>query len=124
MNKTTPPRPGARRWIMRAVAVLGLSTLMADGGLREDEIDCEEARGLPAELLPGLGRRDGGLLLRLGVRQRHPETALSIDDSQCILAESCSQIVSSGMCDKVTNLASPTSSDINGTSTENPPVCP
>ncbi len=126
MNDTSPPHAGARRWAMRVVAVLGLSTLVADGGLRQDEIDCEQAVAYLQGCCPDWAGATVACTYDSGCGST-TETALSIDQSQCILGESCSQIVATGICDRVKNLTSPTVDDgFGGDSTTTSPaqVCP
>lgn len=121
---TPPPaRSAAWRWMQRVVCVLGVSTLVAGGGLRQDELDCENAVSYLQGCCPGF---TGGTVACV-----HDDgcgtvtdTALSISESQCIVAETCDQILSSGICDRVTNLASPTQDSADDTSTSHPPVCP
>src|SRR5205807_2031037 len=45
MTIDTPARTSAplARWLRAGIACLGLSTLIAGGGLRQDELDCEQA---------------------------------------------------------------------------------
>ncbi len=110
MNKT-------RRWglLRLALAALGMSTLMADGGLREDEIDCEEAVAYLQQCCPGFAQTetlqceyfDGCGVI---------EPAISIPASQCIVSETCAQLVSSGVCARAKNLSSPTTSGFGGSS--------
>src|SRR5262245_36529710 len=70
------------RYLRPALAALGLSTLVAGGGLREDEIDCEQAAAHLEECCPGF---HAGAVLRCeyddGCGIILPD--LSIDDSQC-----------------------------------------
>ena len=107
MKTTLSFHTTTRRWVMRAVAVLGLSTLIADGGLRQDELECEDAVAYLQGCCPDWAGATVACSYDSGCGSV-TETALSIDESQCILAESCTQIVASGICDKVKNLASPT----------------
>jgi hypothetical protein len=123
MKSTTTTRAVVWRWTRRAVAVLGLSALVADGGLRQDELDCEEAVAYLQGCCPDFAGATVACAHDSGCGTT-VETALSIDESQCIVAQSCNQIVASGICDKVKNLPSPTMDSINGTSTSHPPVCP
>ena len=103
MNKTK-----LWRYLRLALAALGLSTLMADGGLREDEIDCEQAVAHLQECCPGFARTET-LQCEYNDGCGTIDPALSIDQSLCILGESCAQIVSSGLCDRARNLPSPSS---------------
>src|ERR1700761_6019438 len=106
----SPTSSGVRRWLRRAVAVLGLSTLVANGGLRQDELDCEQAIAYLQGCCPDFGGATVACSYDSGCGTT-VSTALSIEESQCILSESCSQIVASGLCEKVKNLPSPTSDE-------------
>jgi hypothetical protein len=119
MSTPSPRLARARRWAARAVAVLGLSALVADGGLRQDELDCEEAASYLESCCPDFTPTFACTYTSGCSENTAP--ALSISDSQCILAESCDQIVSSGLCTRVQNLPSPMGSSTEPTST---PVCP
>jgi len=101
MNKTR-----TRRAFQIALIVLGFSTLMADGGLREDEIDCEEAVSYLQQCCPHFKQTET-LQCEYSDGCGVTEPALSIDQSQCILGLSCQQIVANGICEKARNLASP-----------------
>jgi hypothetical protein len=115
----TPPSPHpsrARRWLARAIAVFGLTTLMADGGLRQDELDCEEAASYLQSCCP-----DFTITFSCTYSSGCDDTVvpdLSIDQSQCILAESCEEIVSSGVCTRLPGSPIPA-----GTPTGPTPVC-
>jgi hypothetical protein len=97
-----------RRALQIAVTILGFSTLVADGGLREDEIDCEEAVAYLQQCCPGFARTET-LQCVYGDSCGVIEPALSIDQSQCILGLSCPQIVANGICDRAAHLSSPSS---------------
>ena len=111
------------RWVRVALTVVGFTTLMADGGLREDEIDCEQAVAHLQECCPGFAQSETLQCVYsdgCGVT----EPAISIPQSQCILGESCEQITASGLCSRAAMLSSPsTSSDNAGPPTPNA-VCP
>jgi hypothetical protein len=117
-------RRTAWRWARRALCILGLSALVADGGLRQDELDCEEAVSYLQGCCPDFGGATVACVHDVGC-QTGVETALSIEESQCILAESCDQVMATGLCEKVKNLPSPM---VNGfdpsQATSHPPVCP
>ena len=125
---TTPSTLGrhratAWRWIRVAICALGVSTLVADGGLRQDEIDCEEAISYLDGCCPGFQGGTVACVHDSGCGTV-TDTALSIEESQCIVAESCDQIVSSGICARVTNLPSPSIDTNDGTEVTHAPVCP
>lgn len=123
MTNPTPARPAAWRWIRRSAAVLGLSILVAGGGLRQDELDCEQTVAYLQGCCP-----DSHTWTLACVSDRgcgvSTDPVFSIDESQCIQAMSCDEIFHSGICDKVRNLPSPTSNTWDDTSTSHPPVCP
>jgi hypothetical protein len=126
----TPTQPGTThrrdrwRFLRFALAALGLTALMADGGLREDEIDCEEAVAHLQACCPGFTQTET-LQCTYSDGCGVVEPAISIPQSQCILAESCEALVSGGVCARAVNLASPSSSDFDGNSSPAPAtVCP
>lgn len=124
MTKTkTSAGKAAWPWVRRIVCVLGLSALVADGGLRQDEIECEEAVSYVQSCCPGFVSGTVACVHDTGCGVT-TDTALSISESECILAESCDEIVATGLCAKVMNLPSPSSDSVDGTSTSHPPVCP
>jgi hypothetical protein len=104
-SKTSGRRP-VRRWIEVAILVLGLSTLVADGGLRQDEIECEEAVSYLQGCCPDFAGASIACVHDSGCGST-VEPALSIEESQGILSQGCSQIVGSGLCERVKNLRSP-----------------
>jgi hypothetical protein len=107
--------------------VLGVTALMADGGLRQDELDCEDAVAYLQGCCPDFAGATVACVHDTGCGSTR-QTALSIEESQCILAESCDQIVASRLCERVKNLPSPTTDistdNLADTSTSHPPVCP
>jgi hypothetical protein len=123
MTSTTARRQAVWRWVRRAACAAGLSALVASGGLRQDEIECEEAVAYLQGCCPDFSgatvacRHDSGCGVSVA-------TALSVDESQCILAQSCAQIAAAGLCEKVKNLPSPSTDTWDETSTSHPPVCP
>jgi hypothetical protein len=111
------------RWIKLVVCILGLSTLVADGGLTQEQLDCEEAVSYLQGCCPGFQasetvncESDQGCGTSIA-------PALSITESQCIVGLSCSDVVNRGICDRVVNLSSPTTTT-DGTTGSHPPVCP
>jgi hypothetical protein len=111
------------RWIRRGTAVLGLTALIAGGGLRQDEIDCEQAVSFLQGCCPDWAGATVSCVQDTGCGTS-VSPALSIDESQCILAESCAQVVQSGLCERVKNLVSPSVDTLADASTSHPPVCP
>jgi hypothetical protein len=101
-----------KRWslLRLALAALGLSTLMMDcNGVREDEVDCEQAVAYLQQCCPDFAQSET-LQCDYSEGCGVTEPAISIPQSQCILAETCAQIVSSGLCGRAANLASPSTS--------------
>ena len=82
---------------------------MADGGLREDEIDCEEAVAIPPAVLPRI-RADRDAPVRVQRRLRGDRAGALDRQSQCILALSCPAIVAQGICARARDLPSPSTS--------------
>jgi hypothetical protein len=121
MNTITPACGGAprARWIRTAIACLGLSTLIAGGGLRQDELDCEQAVAHLKECCPDFVGATIACEFSDGCGTTDP--ALSIDESHCILALECAALVKSGICDKTRDLESPHTED--GDFVSHPPVC-
>jgi len=111
------------RWIKLVIGILGLSTLVADGGLTQDQLDCEEAVSYLQGCCPGFQASETVACESDQGCGSSTEPALSISDSQCIVSLSCSDLVSQGICARVVNLSSPTSDE--GTTTgDHPSVCP
>jgi hypothetical protein len=97
---------------------------VADGGLRQDELECEEAVSYLQGCCPSFAGATVTCVHDVGCGVGS-ETALSIDESECILAESCDQIVASHLCERVKNLPSPMVNSIDPSkATSHPPVCP
>jgi hypothetical protein len=113
----------AMRWIKRGVGILGLSTLIADGGLSQDQLDCEEAVSYLQGCCPGFQASETVACESDQGCGTSTDPALSISDSQCIVSLSCSDLVSRGICARVQNLPSPMTDD--GTTTgDHGAVCP
>ncbi len=112
------------RWSRGALVAAGATLLVADGGLRQDEIDCEQAVSYlegccpAASLRPVACVRNDGCFVDV-----YPD--LSIAESQCILATSCQDAIAHGVCDRLSQLP-PTMEDDAGdlVNTPHPPVCP
>jgi hypothetical protein len=93
--------------ILRVVVVIaGATLLMADLGLREDEIDCEKAVAWLQSCCPGFAKSE--TLQCEYVSGCGVTPAISISDSQCILGESCDELQASGICERAQHLNSPT----------------
>jgi hypothetical protein len=109
---------------MRRGAMLLVPALMIAGGLRQDELDCEEAVAYLQGCCPDFGGATIQCVANTGCLTS-VSPALSIQESQCIRSESCDQVVQSGLCERVKNLPSPTVDDLNDASDiSHPPVCP
>jgi hypothetical protein len=110
----------AGRWLRLLLGAAALSTLVADGGLRQDEIDCEEAVAYLQGCCPDFGGATITCVSESGCAPSQP--ALSVTDSQCIVARSCAEVIATGLCDATRNLQSP-QQDQDGNFIANPPVC-
>ncbi|HEY6460018.1 MAG TPA: hypothetical protein VIY73_07690 [Polyangiaceae bacterium] len=83
-----------------------LTTLFACDGIRQDELDCEEAvavldhccANFPSSLLNCQYIEAG-----CGTSAVYPD--ITTPESSCIRAESCSTLVSSGVCDRAARLS-------------------
>lgn len=121
------------RWrapVRAAVAVLGMLSLMASGGLREDEVDCEQAVSHLDECCPGFTWASS---LRCeyygGCGTSTP--GLSVEESNCVMAMSCDELTARDLCTTLANLAQEDVYDYDpfgyggGTdTTPRPQVCP
>jgi hypothetical protein len=96
----------ARAGVVISAISLGLLAAGCADGFREDEMDCEQA---VAHLETCCGHIDvaqsacthqsaGGLIT---------PTALTADESRCVLGESCEGLRSNGVCGRATQLPSP-----------------
>jgi hypothetical protein len=115
------------RWIRLALGILGLSTLVADGGLSQVQLDCEEAVSYLQGCCPGFKQDETVACQTEQGCDTSTEPALSISESQCIVALSCSEVVSRGICERVQNLPSPTTGEGGeggSASTSSSLVCP
>jgi hypothetical protein len=102
-------------------------TLMASGGLREDEVDCEQAVAHLDECCPGFTwasslrcEYDGGCA---------PNTpGLTVEESNCVAAMSCDELVARDLCTTLANLvpddAADPYDDHATDTTPRPQVCP
>jgi hypothetical protein len=95
--------------------------LVAGGGLREDELECEEAVAHLQDCCPGFA--DATLQCVHSDYCTHTEPALFIDESTCILARSCDEVIQSGICQKTHDLESP-GTDFDGNVITHAAVCP
>jgi hypothetical protein len=105
-NAMSPHENRGWRFVRLALVLVGASMLMADFGLREDEIDCEKAVAWLQSCCPGFARAET-LRCEYDSGCGVTEPAISISDSQCILGESCDELKASGICERAANLPSP-----------------
>jgi hypothetical protein len=115
-----PTAPARSRWIRLALGALALSTLVAGGGLRQDELDCEQAVAHLQECCPDFGTATIACVSSRGCDVSEP--ALSIQESQCVIDRACADLVASGLCAATHDLESPHEDDT-GTLVTHPPVC-
>lgn len=109
-------------WIRRAIVVLGGSLLVAGGGLREDELDCEQAVAHLASCCPAFDPSLVDCTYSSTCGITYP--ALNVDESQCIVGLSCEAIVAAGLCERTQDLSSTHIEDDGGVSGTHPEVCP
>jgi hypothetical protein len=123
MTRMTSVRRAMGPWVWRGALLLGPALLIA-GGLRQDELDCEQA----VSYLQGCCPAFAGATVRCVAASgcgTSVSPALSIEESQCILAESCDQVIDSGLCERVKNLPSPTVDTFDDAGdVSHPLVCP
>jgi len=115
-----PSAPARSPWLRLALSAAALSTLVAGGGLRQDEIDCEQAVAHLQDCCPDFGTATIACVSSQGCDVSDP--ALSIAESQCILDRSCESLIASGLCAATHDLESRHQDD-DGTLVSHPPVC-
>jgi hypothetical protein len=86
---------------------------MGDLGLREDELDCEEAVAYLDTCCPDFAGGSIACVYTSGC-DTTTQPAISIEESQSILGQSCAQIVAAGLCTTLKDAYSPTSGDLFG----------
>ncbi len=91
---------GKTRWrlLRLPLAVLGVSTLMAHGCLRQDELECERAVAQLEECCQGFAANQAIHCTYSEACGVVTEPDISVPYSQVILAESCDEIRSNGLC--------------------------
>lgn len=114
------PRPIVP-WIRRAVVALGATFLVAGGGLREDELDCEEAVAHLASCCPNYDPTQ--IACKYSSTCGITLPALSVEESRCILDLSCDHVVQAGLCESTEGLSSPHTDEDGGVSDTHPAVC-
>jgi hypothetical protein len=117
-----PTRTRARySWVRTVLAALGFTLLVAGGGLREDELECEQAVAKLQGCCPDYA--DAQIECHHSTICGLTEPALSIAESQCIAQLSCEEIVARDLCARTKDLESP-HDDADGGFVSHPPVCP
>jgi hypothetical protein len=97
---------------------------VADGGLRQDEIDCEQAVSYLQGCCPNLDPSNVVCVHDRGC-STHIDPELTIAESQCILATSCHDAIATGICERLRALPQPMDNDAGvEVNTPHPPVCP
>jgi hypothetical protein len=108
-----------------SLPALALLSLVASGGLREDEIDCEEAVAHLDECCPGFAKATSmSCTFGTGCEQSLPE--LTVDESRCVTAASCDEIRSRNLCETLKHVMSPDDAPADGVGglPVRPRVCP
>jgi hypothetical protein len=118
------PPTRRRRWshlvVPGVIAVLFVAR--CNGGLREDELECEQAANQLAGCCPGFEVRKLSCSYTDGCGTSYP--ALTIDESECIVSESCSTLQKTEVCARAAAAVPIMSTDDGGGLTEHPQVCP
>jgi hypothetical protein len=92
------------------------------GGLRDDELDCEQAASQLASCCPGFEPTELSCAYGpSGCNTSFP--ALTVAESECIVSESCPTLVSTGVCARAME-ALPIQTTNDGGLTNHPEVCP
>jgi hypothetical protein len=114
---------GMRRLLTWVIAgpLLGAFVAHCDNGWRQDELDCQQAANQLLQCCPGF---DASVLYcnydNTGCQTSYP--ALTIAESQCIVDESCTTLISTGVCTRAAETM-PIQTDDAGL-TSHPQVCP
>ncbi len=117
-------RRGRRRWAaFLTPALLALLFLArCQGGLRDDELYCEQAANELAGCCAGFDPTNLSCTYgSSGCQTSYP--ALTVAESDCILAESCASLVSTRVCARAME-ALPIQTTGDGGLTNHPQVCP
>ncbi len=79
--------------------LVGLTALLAlTCGIREDELRCEEAAARLADCCPGFDPRLVDCYFTSACETSYP--VIDIDESRCLSARTCEQIVAAGICER------------------------
>lgn len=108
--------------LRRSLVVLVFAAPLAFGGLREDEVKCEEAVARLQTCCPGF-EEIATIRCEYSTICGTTLPALYVPESECILAMECEDIVKSGICERTAHLQSP-GTDSEGNSTSHEEVCP
>jgi len=100
MTTTRPHWLHIARRITARFAIPALVSLLfvarCQGGLRQDELECEQAANQLANCCPNFDLEGLSCTYSDACDTVYP--ALSVSQSQCILNESCATLVASGVC--------------------------
>ncbi len=90
-------------WSRGALLAFGVVVMFACGDMRQDELDCELAVSRLQECCPGLDTSPIHCMYVEDCGGSEPDTypAVDIPQSACIRGESCTTLVSTGVCKRV-----------------------
>jgi hypothetical protein len=117
MGTRTPSLPTWSRVAVASVVAL-LFASRCDGGLSQDELECQQAVNQLADCCPGFDPDGVGCRYSETCNASYP--AFTVAESNCIENESCSQLVASNVCARAIDLANNQTSDGSPTG----PPCP
>jgi hypothetical protein len=86
--------------VFRCCVVFFAFCCFGAGGLREDEFDCEEAAAHLADCCPAFDAQKLNCEFAHGCESPDQHPGLSLAETRCIEAKSCSELVSSGVCER------------------------
>ena len=109
-----------RRLAPWALAIVTMTAFTAHGNFNEQELDCEEVASFVASCCPGFSAAKLSCTNN-GCDNHYAD--LSIAESECILALSCSEIRSRGLCDSLTHLTPNKQNYDSGSMEYHPSVC-
>jgi hypothetical protein len=104
-----------------AAVVLALFGTRCTGGMREDEVECEQAVSKLTQCCPGFD--PGRLHCEYSDACGTTWPEYTINDSHCIESESCKTLQQTGVCDRGQN-AKPIMSTDDGGGLTPPQICP
>ncbi len=117
----------ARKWRTGFTASLLVLVIFGCTGIREDELDCENAVSHLIDCCPGFTGSNINCTDEGGACDRGSiPTELTTDQSSCIRGESCDDLRSSGVCARMIQVANTVSwyATPEGPSSAAPMVCP